>query len=193
MSRSTIDHFFNVFGYFGNVARIKMMPSRGLVLVDFATPAEANNAIRFLRNVVLFGRHLQCVFARYPTLTVPPGVATDTMHDYTVNARIHRYPQGIESERVRWIIPPSNRLHVILTGHPPDDVISVLRPLFERAGRIAEFCLEPGKGGPGGGRNSMSLVEFETVEAATDCLAMYHNYEMGAGKLFMSFTNKRLR
>ena len=193
MERTKLVHIFNLFGYFGNVARAKINPARGLVLVDYATTEEAANALCFIRpELVLFGCSLQCSFAKYPTLMVPPGITSDTMCDYTTMPRIHRYAQGIASERVRWIIAPSPRLHVILSGRPSSDLDVMLRPLFEICGRIVGFQSDKGMEGRGHNRMAMTLVEFENAAQATDCLAKFHNHELPDGQLVLSFTNKRL-
>jgi hypothetical protein len=127
---------------------------------------------------------VQPVFAKYPTLLVPPGIMSDTMCDYTITPRIHRYAQGINSERVRWIIAPSSRLHVILSGRPCRNLVALLRPMFEACGRVLGFHDTS---------SVMTMVDFESTAAATDCLATYHNFDTADGRLMISFTDKRLR
>jgi hypothetical protein len=62
---------FHLFGYFGNVARMKVVESRGLVIIDYATPEECQNAMRFIRDdLVLFGARLHTTYAKYPNLQV---------------------------------------------------------------------------------------------------------------------------
>ena len=192
MDKTRIDHIFNVFGYFGNVARVKVVPQKNMVLVDFATPEECQNAIHFVKDsLTLFGCPLHVTFSKYPKLVIPPGIANDQMRDYTTNPRIHRYPQGIASERVRWIVNPTTRLHVILTGRVPPSFKEDLHTLFERAGSVVSCAIEPNNKADGF-KVAMALVEMASVEDATNALAILHNHELPNGsKLFVSFTNKK--
>jgi hnRNP-L/PTB/hephaestus splicing factor len=192
-SVTRLEHVFNLFGYFGNVARVKLLPQKNLCLVDFATPEEAQNAMRFVRGLVLFKQHLHVCFSKYPTLNVAPGTFTDQARDYTQMPRLHRYPQGIASDRVKWIVAPTARLHVILTGRAPAVLEQDLRPLFERTGPVLSFAAEHNSKADGV-KVAMALVEIASPEDATNVLATWHNYEMQNGsKLFLSFTTKRLR
>ncbi len=193
-SKTKLDHIFNLFGYFGNVARIKLIQQKNLCVVDYATPEEAQNAFRFIKNgLVLFGQQLHVCFSKYPTLNIPGGSYSDTVRDYTQLPRLHRYPQGIASDRVRWISAPTARLHVILTGRAPAVLEQDLRPLFERIGPVQSFATENNNKADGV-KVAMALVDMATPEDATNVLATWHNHELQNGsKLFLSFTNKRQR
>jgi hypothetical protein len=196
---------FHLFGYFGNVARMKVVESRGLVIIDYATPEECQNAMRFIRDdLVLFGARLHTTYAKYPNLQVrvfslscfflffiplqvPPGTFTDVMRDYTQYPRMHRYAQGISSERVRWIVAPTVRLHVIIAGTPPPAAQEEFRKIFDKIGEVKAFKIN---GAKEGSKLTMGIIEFASPEMSTDALAIMHNYEFDGGKLFLSFTTK---
>ncbi len=192
-TKTRLDHVFNLFGYFGNVARVKVLAQKNIILVDFATPEEAQNAMRFIKSgLVLFGQPLHVSFSKYPVLSIPPAVFSDVMRDYTVLPRLHRYPQGITSDRVRWITPPTSRLHVIMTGRASPSLETDLRPLFERVGGPVKSFEVESNNKADGVKVAMALVDFGSPEDATNVLATWHNHEMSNGsKLFLSFTNKR--
>jgi len=86
------------------IEKSKALAQKNIILVDFATPEEAHNAMRFVKSgLTLFDQQLHVSFSKYPVLSLPSGVFTDSMRDYTQLPRLHRYPQGIASDRVRWI------------------------------------------------------------------------------------------
>ena len=188
LQRTTMEHMFNLFGYFGNVARMKVIESRGLVIVDYATTEECQNAMRFIRDgLVLFGAKLHTTYAKYPNLQIPPGSFSDTLRDYTQFPRMHRYAQGISSERVRWIVAPTVRLHVIIAGAAPPDCETEFRNMFDKIGEVKAFRMDRPKEGS---KLTMGIIEFASPEMSTDALAIMHNYEFEGGKLFLSFTTK---
>lgn len=59
-TKTRLDHVFNLLGYFGNVARIKALAQKNIILVDFATPEEAHNAMRFIKaGLTLLGQQVR--------------------------------------------------------------------------------------------------------------------------------------
>lgn len=177
----TLDHIFNLFGYFGNVAKCKSIPQKSVFLVEYVTSEEARNAYFYVKGMSLFGRKMDVSYSILGRISMVPETFNDYERDYT-KKKMYRYPLGLNSSRAKHMVAPTEYIHLIVTNWKPL-VEKEMRTLFGPFGKIVAFTQDRKPG--------MAFIVFETSFSAIDACACLHDYVFQDGsKLVVSFTTK---
>lgn len=172
---------FILFGVYGDVHRVKILyEKRDSALVEFATPAQASIALKYLNNQKLRGREMKLKLSKYQKVNLPKDKSQDTHNlteDYT-NHHLHRFrKQG--SKNYQNIYQPSDVLH--LSNIPDGTTEEIITTLFRPHGKVVQFKFfkDP----------KMALIKMGSIEEAIAALIKTHNHKMSPNQhLRVSFS-----
>lgn len=186
---------FNLFSFYGNVRRCKKIIQGSKILVEFMSPEEAQNAYQYLKGLLfhrlirlhslkgmtLFGSKMKISYSRIGPISMISETFNENEQDYA-NKKMFRYPQGINSNRVKFICAPTEYLHLMVTDWKPIDQKAIME-LFKPFGDIVKLVPESKPG--------MAVLCFANALSAINALASLHDYVFPDGaKLVVSFTQK---
>lgn len=171
----TPDILFTLIGVYADVQRVKIMYNKkSSALVQVTDINQANLAIRYLENVLLFNKPLHLTMSKHQEVAIPRDDPTETNplnRDYS-NSPLHRFRiQG--SRNYTNITDPSQTLH--LSNIPAEFDEEKVKSVF-----MANFGLkiESLRFFPAKGDKKMALVHFEDVNTAVSALVYGHNAKM---------------
>ncbi|EFJ25475.1 hypothetical protein SELMODRAFT_99329, partial [Selaginella moellendorffii] len=163
------EKLFNLFSGYGRVLRIKMFENAKQALVQLADGVQAELALNFLKGAPLLGSAMEISFSKHNTIRHP------RTRDFTMDP-YNRF----NSEYVKNCCPPSKILHISNVSDEVEegDLLNFLAPhgviqrvkLFESTNR------------------RQALVEFDTIEQATEALASKHRSKLKATSLRIAFS-----
>ncbi|XP_024534018.1 polypyrimidine tract-binding protein homolog 3 [Selaginella moellendorffii] len=167
--RTDEEKLFNLFSGYGRVLRIKMFENAKQALVQLADGVQAELALNFLKGAPLLGSAMEISFSKHNTIRHP------RTRDFTMDP-YNRF----NSEYVKNCCPPSKILHISNVSDEVEegDLLNFLAPhgviqrvkLFESTNR------------------RQALVEFDTIEQATEALASKHRSKLKATSLRIAFS-----
>ena len=126
--------------------------------------------------------------SKFASVNGVDGVFTEKERDYTKLAKMNRYPEGPASKRYKFILKPTPKLHVHLSGETVKPFQEEeIKALFEHFGPCfinlgLGFCLfrfllrltNPAVG------HGMFQLTYQNAEQATNALAWLHNEKIRA-------------
>ena len=173
---------FNLMSLYGNVNRINFIRSKeGCAMVEFASSQSSHEALKFLNNTFIFGnrvnveessRKMYVEEIRSP-YDLPSG---DKSFENFMGDRNNRFNSPQQALKNR-LLPPNKVLHFYNVPKMEDDA---MMDIFCDANapfptKVTWFDLKPLRGS-----SATGLVEFETVEEATEALVMVNNTQIEA-------------
>lgn len=177
-----INHLYNLFGFYGNISKIKMLlKTPGNALIEYQSSEERDNAMKLLSNAAFFGTILKVSKSKFLSLLGLDGMFSDSERDYTsLRTTFDRYPEGTASSRYKHVIAPTSKIFVFVTKDVSITDEDSVRSLFETYGKVVKVSLGP--------KTNMCQVAFESVEQATNALASLHNESFDEGTMRISFS-----
>jgi RNA recognition motif-containing protein len=178
----TIDQLFTLFGVYGVVIRIQLLPQQNCAMVQYATPFQANLALSNLQFIVLEGNEVHISFGKQafiqPTAESDPNKGQ--CKDYT-DSTLHRFKHH-DSRNSKNIHPPSAVLHV--SNLPQEIDEKFLGNLFKETEtpnpQIQFFATD----------RRMAYVCMTNVHDGIMALVRCHNHNAYSRGLRVSFSHK---
>lgn len=189
------DLLYNLFSFYGDVERIKVLRNKNnCALVEFTTATFAAIARDHLDNMMVRGVNMAATFSRFDRVRLPHEIGLprdENTKDFsgTEYAKFKRYwNEDFKKNNMRKIIKPTATIHIsgLTGGQSPNDI----KRLFESAGLRVFDCVgvavkakkkeEEGQAPPppgvaaGAGR-MFSYVQFGSVDEGVIGLAQYGN------------------
>lgn len=168
------DKLFNLFSNYGNVLRIKFLHQKpDHALVQLADGLQAELAVLYTKGANVFGKRLEVNYSKYPSINPSP----DTK-DYSAST-LNRFSRNA-SKNYRHCCAPTRMIHC--SNLPADATAEMLVEHLASHGVISGSKLFEKEG------KKQVLVQFETVEGATDALVAKHASTVGANVIRMAFS-----
>jgi len=198
----TCDHLFTLFGVYGDVERVKILPSsKASAMVEFTSPYGADIALSYLSyGCPLFGRVISVVRSNHFNINAPRSSSSSSttsdeqFKDYH-NSPFHRFRRS-SSKNYNHICPPSNSLHIsnIHSQVTEEEV----KNLFTKhsGGEVREvrfFVAKPSRSSASSREieNKMAIVELNDLDSAIRSLVELHNYNLNGLNIKVTFSEKR--
>eukprot|EP00002_Diphylleia_rotans_P032516 TRINITY_DN6839_c0_g1_i1.p1 TRINITY_DN6839_c0_g1~~TRINITY_DN6839_c0_g1_i1.p1 ORF type:complete len:262 (+),score=46.20 TRINITY_DN6839_c0_g1_i1:821-1606(+) len=178
------DHLFRLFGYYGNVNRVKILfNKKENALVQFSSPQGANNAISFLNDCVIKGRPIKVNMSKHPSIAMPreQDLHSELTKDYSELKRFRYSPTNPKA--ASQICAPSAVLHI--SNIPPSMDEDELRLKFSEVGFVKGFQFMAGP-------KRMALIQMDSPEQAISGLITYHDMEIEGYNLRVSFSRSHI-
>jgi polypyrimidine tract-binding protein 2 len=189
----TSDQVFNIFANFGNVVRVKQLPSKPNVrLVQFADALCADAAVRHLNNALLFDTKLDVRFSVHPTIIASPSDVADPANsayrDYT-NSPLNRFRRHATPNAKNYCAP-NETLH--FANLPPESNEESCFAIFAMRGApppvralLFDTVTTTQRSG---------LVEFRSATDAMTAVVLCNNIALAQGIHFkLSFTSNHIK
>lgn len=190
--KSSCRTLFNLFSGYGRVEKIKIMYNKpDHALVQMGEHMHATSAMRYLKNVVVFGKPMNVTFSKHAYINVAaPREDSDEDQespnavDYS-HSKLNRFrsvssPGNGYPSKPRHIYPPSPTLH--LSNLAPNVTEQELINALSTFGTPVASTMFEANG------RTMCLMQFESVEVATDIICMMHNETVNGYSLRIAFS-----
>ena len=198
-----VDQVFNLACCFGNVVRVRRLTHKtGTVLLQMADAAMVNGLVQFLAGAVVFGSALRLEVSKFRMVSSPPkpedfmvinGEKTRVLSfkEFFMNPELSRFRRPEHFANVR---PPHPVLHL---SNVPAAMFPVdLRQLLQAHGapsplRIMLFAAS--KQAQKRNARITGLVEFRSVNDATDALALANNAALDGVPLRFAYSDQSIK
>eukprot|EP01113_Clastostelium_recurvatum_P023808 TRINITY_DN283_c0_g1_i3.p1 TRINITY_DN283_c0_g1~~TRINITY_DN283_c0_g1_i3.p1 ORF type:complete len:491 (-),score=129.60 TRINITY_DN283_c0_g1_i3:81-1553(-) len=202
-ARMNVDAIFNVFCLYGNVVKIKLLPTKkGSALVQMGDNNMADMALQHLNNAELFGQHLQVQYSKHPYIAesrpAAPGAEVaepepTTSKDFSTSP-LNRFTRA-NPNAYKHIYKPTATLY--FSNLPKDFTEPQLITMFTGLGAVAPsgvkfFSLAPSADQAGKEERRVGLLEFQDVQQATEALALANNSRVSSNTLRLSFSTNTI-
>ena len=177
--RFNCQKLFNLMCLYGNINKINFIRSKqGCALVEFASSQSSHEALNLLNNIFVFGNRIVMEESRKlfveeirTPYELPCG---DKSFENFMGNRNNRFNSPKRASKNR-LLPPNKILHFYNVPKMEDDI---LMDIFCDANapfptKVTWFDIKPLRGA-----STTGLVEFETVEEATEALVIVNNTEI---------------
>ena len=188
IARFNCQKLFNLMSLYGNVNKINFIRSKeGCAMVEFASSQSSLEALKLLNNIFVFGNRINVEESRKMFVEeirspydLPSG---DKSFENFIGDRNNRFNTPQQASKNR-LLPPNKTLHFYNVPKMEDDA---MMDIFCDANapfptKVTWFDLKSSRGA-----SATGLVEFETVEEATEALVLVNNTGIEA----MEGTNNR--
>lgn len=170
---------FNLMSLYGNVNKINFIRSKeGCAMVEFASSQSSHEALKLLNNIFIFGNRINVEESRKifveeirSPYDLPSG---DKSFENFIGDRNNRFNSPHQASKNR-LLPPNKILHFYNVPKMEDDA---MMDIFCDANapfptKVTWFDLKSLRGS-----SATGLIEFETVEEATEALVIVNNTEI---------------
>ena len=176
IARFNCQKLFNLMSLYGNVNKINFIRSKeGCAMVEFASSQSSLEALKLLNNIFVFGNRINVEESRKMFVEeirspydLPSG---DKSFENFIGDRNNRFNTPQQASKNR-LLPPNKTLHFYNVPKMEDDA---MMDIFCDANapfptKVTWFDLKSSRGA-----SATGLVEFETVEEATEALVLVNN------------------
>eukprot|EP01107_Rhizomastix_libera_P012198 TRINITY_DN3020_c1_g1_i1.p1 TRINITY_DN3020_c1_g1~~TRINITY_DN3020_c1_g1_i1.p1 ORF type:complete len:374 (+),score=85.55 TRINITY_DN3020_c1_g1_i1:494-1615(+) len=176
----TCDKLQNLFGFFGDVHRVKIMfNKKDTALLQFSNAKGAETALQYLNKVTYHGKQINCKFSPHPTVSMPPEgeEGANLTKDYSTQ-HIHRFAKGANS--YKHVCTPTPVVHI--SNLTPTMTEEKLTELFSNFGPVVKTKMFTS------GDNRMAYVQYTNVDDSITALMSMHQVKVEDATLRISFT-----
>jgi len=194
----TCDHLFVLFGVYGDVERVKILPPpKSAAMIEFTNPYGSGVALQYLsRGCPLYGSTLSVSRSKHYNINTPRSdsgeFSTDGQFKDFHNSPLHRFKRA-GSKNYNHICAPSKSLHVSnIPGSATEDDI---RNLFGQYGDVQEVRFFGNKTARTNDNqeieNKMAIVQLDNLDNAIQALVQVHGHMLNGLEIKVTFSEKR--
>ena len=171
----------NLFGCYGNVKKILLNIKGSFALVEMETEEHATSAIKHLNNTLFFGNTIKVKCSKYNTVSLK-SLEKEQNPDVQYLRGHYKYFRFKEGLQIK-VNKPSNILHITSLSEKftPYLLCQMLTQIHE-PNKIVKL-------NKNNSASNMYLVEFETVNQATEILSVLHNKKVDGKLMKISFSH----
>jgi RNA recognition motif-containing protein len=177
--RVTPDVLFVLFGVYGDVLRVKILPKKpDTALIQFTSHEQAQAAASFLQNCPLYGSVISVNMSHHSTIApAGPNENNQLTKDYS-NSPAHRY-RSVDSKHLLHRTSPSAMLHI--AGLPANATEEDVTSMFARFGNVVGFKFFAKD-------RRMGLLQMGSVPEGVEALIGAHQQVLLGSVLRVSFS-----